>query len=221
MRVLFSQKLIAISKPRCASTSLRKLLDPLVDPAFGDIAVDMAGEKPPYHPHHSAPYLKALLREDGYKIDDMETIIVTRHPLEMLWSYYKYFQPDVKSVYNYQQDKWDAERPMPFENWLVEGKVGMHPRAKEMAPEWIRTTNLSPLSLEAHILNRDGTSSVDKVFHVERLQEIADYIAARTGRRFLVQKTNSSRSEAIPAVGTEAIARVRELFPMECATYGV
>lgn len=219
MRVLFSQKLIAISKPRCASTTLRRLLDPLIDDSFGDIAVDVAGQRPPYHPHHSAPYLKELLRADGFSLEGMETIILTRNPLEMLWSYFKYFQPDCNSVYNYQPNKWMPQRLMSFDDWLVNGHVGMHPRAKELAPSWISTSNLTPLSLEAHIQTRDGKTCVDRVFQVERLQDLAAYLKDKTGRNFKISKLNESKREDIPMISNESFCRIREMFPLECESY--
>ena len=104
MRVLFSSGLISISKPRCGSTSVRRVLDGLVDVKRGDIAVDTAEQRPPYHPHHTAPFLKQLLVKDGHDIAGMTTFIITRDPIDMLWSYYRFFNPDEFGQYKYNSN---------------------------------------------------------------------------------------------------------------------
>lgn len=218
MRALFSKKLIAISKPRCASTSLRRLLDPFVDPEAGDIAVDVAGRLPPYHPHHSAPYLKYLLRQDGHNLTGMKTIVVSRHPVEMLWSYFKYFKPDIEGKYTYQ-DTWLEDAPMSFEDWLLTGRVGMNPMMLEMAPDWISTNDLSPLSLEAHSENVHGESEVDLVFRAERLDKLAVWLSNWLGTSVTLPHVNSSTSASSPAISPEARVRVRQCFPKESEMY--
>ena len=46
MRVLFSKRLVALSKPRCGSTSLRRMLDPMMNSDAGDFAVDVTCPPP-------------------------------------------------------------------------------------------------------------------------------------------------------------------------------
>lgn len=220
MRVLFSQGIIAISKPRCGSTSLRRMLGPLVDPAKGDISVDVAGQRPPYHPHHPAPYLRKLLEEDGYDLSGMTTIILTRHPVEMLWSYHKFFKPDMASRYNYAPN-WDADHPMEFARWIAEGAVGMNPEAKALAPEWISTRDLSPLSLEAHVMSRTEGKMVDRVFRLEALDELQEWLEERLGRRLRMVHVNRSAEGQAPRLSAGNMERVRSMFPMESEMYGL
>ena len=60
MRLLLSCGFAAPSKPRCGSTSLRRALDPFLDPTAGDMAIDRAGQKRPFHPHITGPALRSL-----------------------------------------------------------------------------------------------------------------------------------------------------------------
>lgn len=219
MRVLFSLNLLFVSKPRCGSTSVRRVLDPLVDRACGDLAVDVAGQYPPYHPHHSAPYIKRLLKEDARDISKLVTFITVRHPVEMLWSYYKYFKPNIWGKYNYQED-W-TDYPIPFNEWVLNGRVGMNADALAMAPKWISTSNLSPLSLEAHSLDRDNASHVDKVFQIEDFDALRQWLCQKTGKDLPGRHVNESISAERPDLDPRAVAKIRSMFPAESKLYQV
>ncbi len=220
MRVLFSQGLIAISKPRCGSTSVRRILDRLVDVEKGDIAVDVAGQRPPYHPHHTAPFLKKILRQEGYNIDKMTTFIFTRHPLEMLWSYFNYFKPDKSSRYSYNSD-WSSSDLMDFEDWIFRGRIGLHSGALALAPNWVNTSDLTPLSLEAHIETRDGGREVDLIFRVEAIDQFMTWLNERTGQQLATRHVNGSGASSLPAISPASLQKVRQMFPMECEMYSV
>jgi hypothetical protein len=220
MRVLFSRRLIAISKPRCGSTSLRRLLDPLIDRAQGDIAVDMAGQQPPFHPHLTAPYLRELLAERGHDWASFASIVVIRHPVEMLWSYWKFFRPDGRSNYSFSPNH-DATERMPFDDWVQTGRVGMNPAWQRLAPAWISTRNLSPLSLEAHAMDADGRRIVDHVFRLEELGALEAWLAERLGRAARVPHVNASERGERPEVTAETLAAVRRMFPEESRLYGI
>lgn len=220
MRVLFSRGLIAISKPRCGSTSVRRVLDKLVDPTMGDIVVDVAGQRPPYHPHHTAPFLKKLLIDDGHDISGMKTFIITRNPLDMLWSYFNFFAPDEFGLYNYNQD-WSAGSPVTFETWVMTGRVGMNGGALKLAPDWIRTSDLTPLNLEAHIETRDGRTEVDKIFRLEEIDSFILWLSEQTGQTLPMRHVNKSERGALPKFGDEVLARVKLMFPQESLLYAL
>lgn len=220
MRVLFSKGIAALSKPRCGSTSLRRMLDPLMDKAAGDIAVNTGGEAPPYHPHITAPYLKQLLRARGHDPEALAWIVTVRHPAEMLWSYWKFFKPDVKSRYNFAPN-WDEGARMPFETWLAEGRLRANPDWAALAPAWISSQDLSPLSFEFRATNRDGSLAVDHVFRIEEPEKLAGWIAEKTGEKVAVKHTNRSAEADMPALGTGALDRIRAMLPYESALYGV
>ena len=221
MRVLFSQKLIVISKPRCGSTSLRWMLDQMLDPSQGDFAVDAAGQNPPYHPHLSAPYLKQLLRADGHDVTTMTTIIVTRHPVQMLWSYYKFFQPDARSSYNYSPE-YDASTRIGFQDWVLAGSVGMEDGVKALSPTWVSEGDLSPLSLEAHADSLVGPREVDKIFRIETPLDLTRWLRQRTGRALQMAHLNSTTDgEKIPLLNGSALQKIRAMFPEESGLYRI
>lgn len=91
---------MAIFKPRCGSKSVRQMIDPFLEPSFGDIAVNMAGEVPSFHPHIPAPYLQEILRTQGHD-EPLEFFITIPHTIEMFKSYCQFFQPEQSSRYNY------------------------------------------------------------------------------------------------------------------------
>jgi hypothetical protein len=219
LRVLFSQKLIVISKPRCGSTSLRRMLDGMMDKSRGDMAVDVAGQRPPYHPHLSAPYLKQLLQADGHDLSGMTTIMVTRHPVQMLWSYFKFFQPDARSQYNFSP-KYDVVTRMGFQDWVKTGRVGINAGVKALVPPWVSERDLSPLSLEAHADRSDGTREVDVVFQIEKPDALVDWLRQRTARPVQMMRLNTSPGDLdVPELDAEALHKIRAMFPEESRIY--
>jgi hypothetical protein len=220
MRVLFSHGLIAVSKPRCGSTSVREILDDLVDRSRGDIVVDLAEENPPFHPHLSAPRLKQVLVQKGYDISGMTTFIMTRNPVDMLWSYFHFFAPDERGFYNYDRG-WNPAALMTFERWVMRGWIGMEIGSSTLAPEWISTKNLSPLNLEAHIETRDGRTEVDHVFLLEEIDKFAAWLANHTRREVAVRHVNASHHGALPKIGSGMRDRIVGMFPRESKIYAL
>ena len=166
MRVLFSKKLIFISKPRCGSTSVRTILNNYIDPEYNDFAVDKAGQKPGYHPHITAPCLLNQLTKD-FKVDlsDFKIFTITRNPLDMLSSYYRFFKPDINGKYNYQ--KGHIDQLEDFHKWLGNGSVNIGAEWKKFLPDFVNTNDFSPLSLEAHIMNKRNKICVTNYFKIE------------------------------------------------------
>lgn len=218
MRVLFSKGIAALSKPRCGSTSLRRMLDPLLAP--GDIAVNTATEARPYHPHITAPYLKQLLAQAGHDPAALAWIITVRHPVDMLWSYWNFFKPDAGGRYSFMP-RWDAASRMGFECWIDTGRLPANPAWAQLAPAWISSDDLSPLSLEYRAEHRDGGLAVDAVFRIEEPDRLAAWIAERTGQAVAVQHVNRSGAAGPPPLGQAARDRIRTLLPRESALYGV
>lgn len=197
------------------------MLDQILDRSQGDFAVDAAGENLPYHPHLSAPYLKQLLRADGHDVTAMTTIIVTRHPVQMLWSYYKFFQPDARSSYNYAPD-YDAGTRIGFQDWVLTGSVGIEAGVKALAPTWVTETDLSPLSLEAHTDTLDGTREVNRVFRIEAPLDLTHWLGQRTGHAFQMAHENTSTDhEKMPLLNGTALQKIRAMFPEESGLYRI
>ena len=220
MRVLFSKGIVAISKPRCGSTSVRRMLDPFMDVAKGDIAVNVAGESPSLHPHMTAPYLFDVMRERGYDMQILTSFVTIRDPREMLWSYYKFFRPDQSCNYNFSPN-WMSGDPMKFEDWVCTGRLGSNPEWLQRGPGWISQKNLSPLSLEAHIEDTFGNSVVDRVFQIENISELVQWLREHLNEDLKVLHSNKSTSYKRPNLGVEATEKIRAMFPKEASLYGV
>ena len=227
MRVLFDYGIAYISKPRCGSTSLRSTLDSL--DSKEQVSSSFAGDNLPFHPHITAPALQCLLKNRQYTSSNLSYFTVTRNPLDMLWSYYKFFRPDSESKYWFQPS-YDESSRMEFMRWLNEGKLGMSKFWKELAPEWISTENLSPLSLEAHVQNSFGTSVVEHVFYLEDLAPLQDWLSALLSRRGLeeskkeianLQILNASAAKSRPHISAETLTCLRKSFPLEFEIYNI
>lgn len=220
MRVLFSKGIAAISKPRCGSTSVRQMLDPFISDRAGDIAVNVAGENPPFHPHITAPYLKKMLVEKNCDINKLRFFVVIRNPLEMLWSYYKFFQPDGESRYTFSQG-WEGRTNLSFGQWIRFGKVGINPEWRKLCPEWISEHDLTPLSLEAHAMDREGKLVVDKVFKLEQFDEVISWLEHKLDQKLVSRHVNVSSQSDVPRISEEELVRVRKMFPFESEAYNI
>jgi hypothetical protein len=220
MRVLFSKGIAAISKPRCGSTSIRGMLDPFLDREAGDIAVNMAGQRPPFHPHMTAPYLRQVLEAQGHDAHALEYFVTIRHPVRMLQSYYRFFKPDAQGRYNFAPN-WDGSIGMGFEQWVLTGRLGMSADWQGLAPEWVTTKDLSPLSLEACAMRRDGSMAVDHVFRIEDPDRICAWLSQKLGQRIEVRHVNRSEQIETAPLGYEALEKVRQMMPMESGLYAV
>lgn len=216
MRVLFSSGLAAISKPRCGSSSLRRMLDPFMQP--GDLRCDVGQPGAALHPHIPAPYLHKTLAEMGHDTGALTYFITIRHPAELLWSYWKFFRPDASGRYNFDP-KWQDGATMAFEDWILRGKLGVKKDWLEFAPDWISREDLSPLSLEARAMNKDGSWAVDRVFQIEHPAELADWLSERFGHPVPVITTNQSYAAELPPIGEEAKAKIQLMLPEESRLY--
>lgn len=218
MRVLFHPKLVALSKPRCGSTSLRRMLTPLMRP--GDLKADAGDEAPPLHPHITAPYLRKILNEWGHDAEALTYIITIRHPVSLLWSYWKFFKPDAAGLYSFSKG-WAGKAEMPFEEWVLKGRLQINPKWLALAPDWISPTNLTPLNLESRAMRRDGTWAVDHIFKLEEPEKFSDFLTERLGVKVSTPHLNASESSPMPQLGSEALERVRKLFPYEAREYNI
>lgn len=217
MRVLHSQKLIFISKPRCGSTSIRNLLDQIRTDS--DIFVDYAEEKQGLHPHMSLPSVYDFLENSGSDYSGYVPFIFIRNPLDMLWSYYKYFKPDINSQYNYSTD-YKSDKLISFDDWLIYGRVGIG-FWKKQSPKFINDLDFTPLSLEAHICRGDGKMMNCKVFKLEEQEKFVRWISSKVGRELSVPMSNMSENSTISNISESAIQRVRECFPIESLIYDI
>ena len=187
----------------------------------GDIAIDMAGERPPFHPHITAPYLRTLLASiDRYRDIEFTYIITIRNPLAMLWSYYKYFRPDRNSRYTFS-DGWDGGALMAYDEWLLRGRVGADRDWLAFAPSWISDTNLSTLSYEMHALDADRHRVIDHTFPIEEPAALEAFLGERLETEVRIERVNQSHEANTPTHSTEMLKQARLLFPYESVFYGI
>lgn len=222
MRVLFSRKLAFVAKPRCASTSVRRFLTKHIDQNAEDFGIDVAGERKYFHPHMTAPYIRDLLSKYySEKASALEYFIVIRRPYEMLESYYKYFQPDENSNYNYSPN-YSSGR-MLFEDWIMNGKVGTNPEWHRRGPKWISCTNLTPLTLEAHICNTENQPTVKNIFLIEEKAKLERFLSDKFSINVNLPHINQSSNQICidRALSNEAKSRVKMLFPLESSIYNL
>lgn len=195
-------------------------MDRFVNTDAGDLAVDTDGQRPNFHPHMTAPLLKARLSEIGVDCGDFTTIIVVRNPIDMLWSYYKFFQPDVNGLYNYDLGH-DPSKLAGFDRWIHEGRVGLIEGSEQYMPSNVTDMDLTPLSWEAHTQTRLGYTEVDRTFQIEEPQPLCDWLSQILGEETTLDRVNESTRDAPPNLSSEALSRVRVMFPTEAKMYGL
>jgi hypothetical protein len=216
MRILHSKKLVFISKPRCGSTSVRNFLTKQA--VKGDVICNTVDEESGLHPHMSSSSIKNYLRINGYDPDIYKYFTVTRNPLDMLWSYFKYFKPDINNKYNYGVG-YDVENLLEFPEWLETGKVGIGKYWSKFVPPNVTAKNFSPLSLEAHICNIDGEIDVDKWFYLEQIGEVEDWLTNFFDSGVSISTVNGSDTRERPKINKEILEKLRPQFPIEAKYY--
>lgn len=198
------------------------MLDASLDPSMGDFAVNVPTDKPGYHPHITLPYLKKRIAEDYGQKTEITYFIVIRNPVDMLWSYFNYFKPDQNSKYNYNQD-WDPSALVRFEDWIENGRVGMNPSWKDLAPDFINTSNLSPLSLEAHIYNNNNKPEECIIIKLEETAKYIQIFSTLLGSnpKSKMLHVNQSDQHVSPRLSEDLLSRVRLMFPAESDLYNI
>ncbi|WP_131727477.1 hypothetical protein [Thalassovita autumnalis] len=195
------------------------MIDPFLEPDRGDISVNVANERPPFHPHMSAPYLREIVQKISPDAS-LEYFITIRHPVALLASYYKFFQPDEHSRYNFDS-RWAGQIGMSFEHWVLNGRLGLNPNWKRLGPDSILETNLSPLSLEAMAMNKDESWAVDHIFRIEEIDKASKWLSEKLGSDVQPQHVNQSDDLCLPPLGSEAMSKVRLMMPFESELYGI
>ena len=215
MRILHSKKLVYVSKPRCGSTSIRRILDKhMVD---GDISCDWAGQFEDLHPHMSGPAIWHYLDNKGLDADKYSFFTVTRNPLDMLWSCYKYFEPDVNNRYNF--DKGHTLQAMSFDDWVMHGRLGLGVTWRDYVPPIITENNLTPLALETFILDQNSHQLVNHIFKMEERTKTIEWLSSVLGKKIKDVKVNMSKEISMPPVSDRLMDRIKVMFPLETEMY--
>lgn len=167
MRISHKYKFVFISKPRCASTTIRKILDP-----FSDI---QSTASTPYHHHSTALELKVHFDSMGWKWQDYFVFTTVRNPWNMMVSYYSYFRPDINGIYNFEQLRdsrtYQPDNPISFRNWILTGKTYHRLLFRDgiyLKNVWV--DGFSKLTLANTVNDINGDSLVNRIVKVEEME---------------------------------------------------
>jgi len=166
----------------------------------------------------SATAVKKYLEKKGIDSSEYKFFTVTRHPLEMLWSYFKYFKPDSSCRYNFNENH-DSNNLMSFENWLENGHVGIGKYWIDYVPSFVTGKDFTPLSLEAHICNESGSIDVDQVFYLESLNDVESWLGNFFENPVEIPKVNGTEASDLPMITDKVLVELRKQFPMENEYY--
>ncbi|USI28216.1 hypothetical protein ACD631_17905 [Alteromonas macleodii] len=160
------------------------------------------------------------MENKGKNVSQYSFFTVTRHPIEMLWSYYKYFQPDENCFYNFNPQH-NPSNLMQFEYWLQKGHVGVGKYWKDFVPSFVTGEDFSSLSLEAHICNAENKVDVDKVFYLEELGDIRLWLSEFFDVEINIPSVNNSDNRRAPLISKEILDILRPQFPLEFRHYNI
>ena len=227
MRVIFEKNLVFISKPRCGSTSVRRVLTKFIRKNYpksdsNDLIVNKGGREDKLHPHINAPYLRELLKvKYKEKANNLKYFTVTRNPIEMLRSYYSFFKPDINSHYIYSK-KYNGER-ISFLDWLSKRNGGGNAGSKrrKFAPSWISQKNFSTLSLEAFGFDKNNNNTLDHTFLIEEPKTLEYFLSNKLGEKISLPKINASEKTALKKIPDHILDLIKEQFPTESVLYNL
>lgn len=167
MRISHKYKFIFLSKPKCASTSISKALNPYTD---------IFGSQSSRHYHHHVPVsiLKQHFDGMGWDWNSYFKFTSVRNPWDMMVSLYNYGKPDIQGCYFWQRQDYDPNTRMSFDNWIRKGKSWDLVSMKHL-------NNFAAYSLPYYVLDQDNTFLVDYVMRVENLKEELSFVGSILG----------------------------------------
>jgi hypothetical protein len=156
-----------LSKPKCASSSIRKTLD-----KYSDI---ISTDYPPYHHHATAMQLKIHFDEMGWDWESYFKFITIRNPWDMVVSFYHYSKPDINGIYFWEKSRngiaRDGSTQLPFEEWVLRKDIKkswhflLHKDGEFHKNVW--TNDFSFFTLNNFILDEKGETLLDCVIRME------------------------------------------------------
>jgi len=166
MRISHRYKFIFLSKPRCASTFVRTILDP-----YSDIK---SSSSAPFHHHATALELKLYFEQVGWDWNDYFSFTTVRNPWEMIVSYFTFFKPDINGLYSFEKERdghhYEPNALASFRDWIATAKTYHRLLLSDgsyITNVWV--DGFSKLTLANTILGSDGKSLVNKIIKVEEL----------------------------------------------------
>ena len=190
MRISHTHKFIFISRPRCASTYMRKILTP-----FSDI---LSSSIPPFHHHATALELEKHFNESSLNWNEFFSFTTMRNPYDMMVSYYEFFKPDINGIYRFEESRdgktYNPNSLMEFNNRIKTGKT--HHRysirnGKVITNTWVN--GFSKLTLDNAIFGKDGKSVVNEIIKVEDIEHSLELV---------LKKINIPMPKTLPDMNT-------------------
>jgi hypothetical protein len=155
MRISHKHKFVFISKNKCASSSIRRLLDP-----YSDI---VSSQRYPYYHHTPASKLKMHFESMGWDWGGYFTFTTLRNPFTMLKSLYNFGLPDTDGLY-YWDRHWDD-----ISNDIYKPERFDVPPNLISFCEWIMTYDLSKFTLDYFVKGDDGSILMDYILPIENM----------------------------------------------------
>lgn len=170
MRISHTKKFIFLSKPKCASESVRKTLDKYTD-IFSE-------DTPPYHHHTPALELKIHFDKMGWDWNSYFKFITIRNPWDLIVSFYHYARPDINGIYFWEKSRKEKKRDnnnrISFEEWVLSSEIkkSWHRLYSKDGKyhEKLWTNDFSFLTLNNFILDENGNSLVDFIVKMEDIE---------------------------------------------------
>jgi hypothetical protein len=165
MRISHQSKFIFLSKPKCATTSIRQVLDP-----FSDIK---SSQDYPFHHHVKAFELKMCFENNDWPWNQYFKFITIRNPWEMIVSYYSFGKPDLNGNFWWQTHIYDKNHLVSFRDWVLYKRKSWHYLlpSKDGYLKNVFTDDFSSLTLNSYILDEYGRCLVDEVIKTEELND--------------------------------------------------
>lgn len=195
MRISISHKFIALANPRCASTSIRRMVDRYSE---------YKGQENCELKHHSAlRTVEGFVRELGYSLDDFFIFTTVRNPWDRAVSIYHYGLKNPKSAWHKP-----AVESKNFKAFLFSDMMARHFRPKQ---------NSKPLpegtyDIDTFLRDRDGTLR-GHVFRFEQLYTIEAALKDNIGLEVKLPHVNTTERESFRQYyDDEARRQVEHLF---------
>lgn len=206
MRISHAFKFVFLSKYKCASTSIRRALDP-----FSDIA---SSQSPPYYHHATLADIEGHFRATGVELDEYFVFTTVRHPQTMLRSLYAYGAPDRSGLYWWER------------HWDRVGREEAIPRSERVSDDpasfrdWVLEHDLSRFTLDPFIRDSSGSVRADRVLRTEALPAEFLDVTERLGLgRLEVPHINIGPDQS-DLFDDAMLDRVREVFKTDIAVGG-
>ena len=182
MRISHKHKFIFLSKPKCASTSIRAALDP-----YSDIISD--DRIPHYHHHVPASILKKHFDKMSWNWSGYFKFTCVRNPWDMLVSVYSFGKPDQEGNYFWQERIYDSNSRMTFKEWILKGRSWDFKQAKLL-------DDLSAYTLPYYILDENDNCLVDCIVSVENLENDLKYVSSKINIEIKEFHLNTSKHKS-------------------------